>query len=101
MILLRFVATAYRRFGVTVVVDPDETARDVVVIPKMPDEIQQFHTLEIQSSTMLFSIQAKDLGDIKAGTILMYGTEKRVVQGEPVTLDPRRLEYLLNTAHYV
>lgn len=94
----RAVALAFKHLGIDAILDPDNAALPVRLIPDQSSGDVQFGGLTVQDDRGLFEIQAIDLGFYGQGAVLLIGGERRVIQGTPTTPDRFGIKRGLNTA---
>ena len=61
----------------------DYQGRNVLIIPKMPDNVLSFGETRINTKSRIFEVRISDIPTPKSGEIITFETQDYAIQGEP------------------
>lgn len=87
----------FRALGIDAILDPDGVSKAVRVLPSQRDRQSGFGSMDIVDVSGVYEIRASDWVGFQSGALISVNGQRRIVQGEPETVDAHRLIVELNT----
>lgn len=90
---------AFTRFGVDLIIDPDDAQPRTVRAMVAGDSADEFYAgRQVRQDGGGIRVRVADLAFLPSGARIEFLGERRTVQGEPAFEDPRRLVATLSTS---